>query len=80
VETTLELLGCNSEFFKEYLENNFLDGMTWENYGEWHIDHMKPCAAFDLTNEDDQRKCFHYTNLQPLWALDNIIKGANFTP
>jgi hypothetical protein len=50
--------------------------MNWENQGEWHIDHILPCASFDLTKEEEQRKCFHYTNLQPLWAKDNMIKGS----
>ena len=61
-----------------YIEKLFVDGMSWDNYGPtgWHIDHIKPCASFDLTNQDEQRQCFHYTNLQPLWAADNIRKGA----
>ena len=46
----------------------------WDNYGEWHIDHIKPCAKFDLTKLEDQKKCFNYTNLQPLWAIDNYKK------
>ena len=50
--------------------------MTWDNHGEWHIDHIKPCASFDLTDADQQRECFNYTNLQPLWAKDNLSKGA----
>jgi len=54
--------------------------MTWSNYGKgWHIDHIKPCASFDLSNPEQQKICFHYTNLQPLWAIDNIKKGAKFT-
>ena len=48
--------------------------MTKENYGEWHVDHIKPCASFDLTDPEQQAICFHYTNLQPLWAVDNIKK------
>ena len=50
--------------------------MSWDNQGEWHIDHIIPCASFDLTNEEEQEKCFHYTNLQPLWAIDNMVKGC----
>ena len=46
-------------------------------YGEIHIDHIRPCASFDLTQESDQLKCFNYTNIQPLWAIDNLIKGAS---
>jgi hypothetical protein len=49
--------------------------MTRENHGIWHIDHITPCTAFDLTDPEQQKKCFHYTNLQPLWASDNIRKG-----
>ena len=50
--------------------------MSWDNYGDWHVDHIRPCASFDLTNEDEQRICFHYKNLQPLWGPDNLEKGA----
>ena len=51
--------------------------MTWNNHGiyTWHIDHIKPCDSFDLSNEEDQKKCFHYTNMQPLWALENLSKS-----
>lgn len=75
---TLELLGCSLEELKLHLESQFTEGMTWDNYGEWHIDHKKPCAAFDLALEEEQRKCFHYTNLQPLWKLDNLRKGDKY--
>jgi hypothetical protein len=50
--------------------------MTRKNYGKWHVDHIRPCASFDLTNPKQQQICFHYTNLQPLWAIDNIKKGV----
>lgn len=75
--STLSLLGCSVEYLVQHLENQFTDGMNWDNYGlyGWHIDHIKPCASFDLTKEEEQRKCFHYTNLQPLWAKDNYAKG-----
>jgi len=74
---TLELLGCSVDELRKRLESQFQHGMTWENYGRhgWHIDHIKPCASFDFTLDEDQRKCFHYTNLQPLWAEDNLRKG-----
>ena len=73
---TLELLGCTVEQLQAFLEAEFEEGMTWDNYGEWHIDHIRPCAAFNLEDPEEQKKCFHWTNLQPLWALDNIRKGA----
>lgn len=75
-DTTKKLLGCSLNDFKKYLESKFLKGMSWNNYGRygWHIDHIIPCASFDLTDPEQQRKCFHYTNLQPLWAEDNLQK------
>lgn len=74
---TLKLLGCTIAEFRAHLEKQFQSGMSWENYGRkgWHIDHKKPCAKFDLTNPAQQRECFHYTNLQPLWATDNLKKN-----
>lgn len=74
--TTMNLIGCTIEELKTHLENKFTDGMSWDNYGKygWHIDHIKPCASFDLTKEEEQKKCFHYSNLQPLWAEDNYKK------
>jgi hypothetical protein len=76
---TMELLGCTIDEFKVYFESKFTEGMSWEKYmeGGIHIDHIVPCIAFDLTKEEEQRKCFHYTNLQPLWALDNLRKGVS---
>jgi hypothetical protein len=83
-KNTLKLLGCSVDFLKKYLENQFQPGMSWNNYGNpngdhsecWHIDHILPCASFDLSDPKQQQKCFHYTNLQPLWAEDNMSKGA----
>ena len=72
---TLELLGCTVEELKLYLEKRFVDGMSWDNYGKWHVDHIRPCASFDLRDEEEQKKCFHYSNLQPLWAEDNLRKS-----
>ena len=73
----LELLGCTIEELKQHLESKFLPGMTWENHTRdgWHIDHIKPCSSFDLSKEEEQRICFHYTNLQPLWAHENFSKS-----
>ena len=75
---TMELTGCSKDELFTHLESKFIDGMNWENYGVWHIDHIKPCASFDLTDPEEQKKCFHWTNLQPLWAIDNMRKGANY--
>jgi hypothetical protein len=77
---TMELLGCDITFLKYYLESLWADGMSWDNYGlnGWHIDHIKPCNAFDLTDPQQQKECFHYTNLQPLWRFDNLSKGCKF--
>ena len=61
---------------KQHLESQFKDGMSWNNHGVkgWHIDHIKPCASFDLTDPEEQKKCFHFSNLQPLWWIDNLKK------
>lgn len=72
---TIELLGCEIAHLMIHLESQFTEGMTWENYGQWHIDHVKPCASFDFTEPAQQRACFHWTNLQPLWGIDNILKS-----
>jgi len=72
---TMELIGCSIDFLKKHLESQFVVGMSWENYGKWHIDHIRPCAGFNFSIPEEQRKCFHYSNLQPLWALENSIKS-----
>lgn len=79
---TMELLGCEITTLKKNLESQFKEGMSWENYGlkGWHIDHIKPCASFDLTDLEQQKECFHYTNLQPLWAFENLSKGKKYEP
>jgi len=71
---TMDFIGCSIEDLMKHLEKQFQEGMTWNNYGKWHIDHIRPCASFNLLNEDEQIQCFHYTNLQPLWAEDNLKK------
>lgn len=73
---TLDLLGCSIEHLKRHLESQFKEGMSWDNYGKWHVDHIIPCSYFDLTKEENQRICFNYRNLQPLWAKENDSKGA----
>jgi len=77
---TEKLLGCSVAKCREHLAQQFKPGMTWANWGMsgWHVDHIRPCASFDLTKPSQQRACFHYTNLQPLWAKENIEKGDSF--
>ena len=74
---TIELLGASIEEVRAHLEAQFKLGMTWDNWSfeGWHIDHIKPCASFDLTDPEQQKACFHYSNLQPLWAEDNFSKN-----
>lgn len=69
------LWGCNSHFLKSWIESQFTKGMSWSNRSSWHVDHIVPCAAFRLDTIEGQRACFHYTNLRPLWAADNISKS-----
>lgn len=72
-----ELLGCDFETLKTYIEKQFKPGMTWDNYGTegWQIDHIKPCAAFDMTNPQQVAECFNYKNMQPLWRWENQEKS-----
>lgn len=78
-DTTINLLGCSIEFFIQYIESLFQNGMSWENYGQygWHIDHIKPCSSFDLSDPEQQKLCFHYSNQRPLWWIDNLKKGKS---
>jgi len=78
-QSTLKLIGCSIEQLKQHLEMQFKPGMSFDNYGKWHIDHIRPCASFDLSKSEEQYKCFHYTNLQPLWAYDNLSKNDKVT-
>ena len=73
----MELIGCSMEYFIKYFEGQFRDGMDWSNYGYygWHIDHIIPCSYFDLSKPEQQKICFHYTNLQPLWGTENMSKS-----
>jgi hypothetical protein len=73
-----DLLGCTVQEAKAHLESLFEPGMSWNNNTKngWHIDHIVPCAAFNLEDLEEQKKCFHYTNLKPLWAVDNESKGS----
>ena len=88
---TLELIGCSLEFFKQHLENQFKDEMSWDNFGKlkaeennysdwWDVDHYVPCNFFNLSDSTEQMICFHWTNLQPLWHKDNIKKRNHLPP
>lgn len=74
--STFEILGCTFEEFKKHLENQFTEGMSWNNAGEWHIDHVYPVSL--ATDENHLIKLNHYTNLQPLWAIDNLKKSNKY--
>ena len=71
-------LGCSIKEFKACIESKFQHGMTWDNHGfhGWHLDHIIPLSKFDLTDREEFLKACHYTNIQPLWAYDNLSKGA----
>ena len=76
---TLEMLGCSVEEFKLYLEKKFTPKMNWENYGSyWELDHIKPCDSFDLSKLEEQKKCFTFTNIQPLEKIANRIKSNKY--
>lgn len=72
---TMELLGCSLPNFMLHIQKQFKLGMNWNNRNLWHIDHILPCASFDMTNDAHVRQCFHYTNMQPLWATENLSKS-----
>lgn len=76
----LDIVGCTPLELKEYLARQFSPGMSWDNLGAWQVDHIRPCASFDLTDPEQQRACFHYSNLQPLWAKDNRAKWHKYIP
>lgn len=69
-----QYLGCSWIFLRDYLAEKFTDGMSWENYGDWHVDHVIPLAS--AKSKEELIRLWHYSNLQPLWASDNISKGA----
>jgi hypothetical protein len=79
-QTALNLLGCDVNMLKIYLENQFKPEMSWDNYGEvWEIDHILPCSKFNLNLLEEQRKCFHFLNLQPLFKTTEISEGFGYT-
>ncbi len=77
--STMFLIGCDIDYLMYHIQNQFTEGMSWDNYGEWHVDHIKPCAKFDMTEKSSQSRCFNFKNLQPLWALDNLRKGNKYS-
>ncbi len=77
--SVVDLIGCSPNDLVSHIQSQFLPGMTWENRFLWYIDHIRPCASFDIIDPEQQRQCFHYTNLQPLWAKDNFSKGRKWT-
>lgn len=72
---TKELIGCSVEFLKGWIESLFKEGMSWDNYGKWHLDHVKQCCSFDLSDDNQVKQCFWWGNIQPLWAEDNLKKS-----
>ena len=75
---SMRLVGCTIDELIAYLEIRFQSGMSWNNHGKWHIDHIKPLSKFDLTKKSEVMKACHFTNLQPLWAKDNMKKSDKF--
>jgi hypothetical protein len=73
---TLQWLGCSGQQLVAYIEQRFEQGMSWDNYGEWELDHVRACKNFDLTKLEGQRQCFHFSNLQPLWRTENCSKDS----
>ncbi len=79
-EKTFSTLGCGQEEFRSHIARLFKPGMNWENMSEWHVDHIIPCSKFDLSDPLQRRRCFHYSNLMPLWRRDNLKKSASIPP
>jgi hypothetical protein len=77
-DSTINMLGCTINELWKHLESTFKPGMTKENHGLWHVDHIIPCSSFELSKPEEQAKCFHYSNLQALWAHENLSKGDKF--
>jgi len=73
---TSSFIGCDVEYIKKWFEFQFTDTMNWETFHLWHIDHVNPCNAYNLSNIEEQLKCFHWTNLRPCWINDNLSKSG----
>lgn len=78
VGSAIKDLGCTLEFLKHHLESKFTDGMTWNNYGKWEVDHIKPLSKFNLTDRSQFLEACNYKNLQPLWRIDNLNKSNKY--
>jgi hypothetical protein len=79
IQSIIDLLDCSVDELKHYLESLFKPEMTWENHGKiWEIDHIIPCSKFNLTEEKQQKECFHYTNLQPLFKTTKIAESFGY--
>lgn len=76
---TFEIIGCTPDFFKAHIESLFTEGMTWDNYGDWEVDHRRPVASFDFSIKEECLAAFHYSNCQPLWKMENRMKSAKLT-
>ena len=77
---TLEYLGCAIEYLYNYIEEQFTEGMSWDNQGAWQIDHRRCCDSFTFDTEQDKIMCFHYSNLQPMWGPENKAKSNTYDP
>jgi len=77
---TIDLIGCSPADLRKHIEVQFQVGMTWGNYGDWHVDHVRPLSSFDTSDADQIRAAFHFSNLSPLWATDNRKKWHYYSP
>lgn len=76
--TNMELIGCSRDELKVYIENKFENGMSYDNYGEWELDHVRPLASYNLENVEEIIECFNYRNIQPLWKNNNRTKSSYY--
>lgn len=77
---TFEYVGCSKDDLKRWFEYLFIDDMNWDNYGNWHIDHVIPCSSFDLSSDDELKRCFNWKNLRPCWSSENLEKSSKIIP
>lgn len=74
------LCGCSLDDLRRHLASLFKPGMSWDNWGEWEIDHKRPVCTFDLMDGEQLKECFHFSNMQPLWKHENMAKGSKWEP